>query len=390
MKDVVGGLLLGAAAVAAGVLLAGCDIPTAAPIVEQRWILTAAETTLGVEDLLPGAQISLAVSDPPASRGHRLPLRAAANGSGNGDESDPCAAPPSSAGEVIADEGSIAVSVEPMCFQWTLQELCPDCSVGKPIPAIATVREQTWRLPPEVASVRVSGGTAELSLEHDLGFTPIRAGGLQVVALSIGTGAEAEQELLRLPLDRDLVSGTPLSFSVDFGQQPVTVSGGLKLRFEINAAGSSAQEVVADLADTIEARATVRSLMIDSAVLRVADLELGGEPQEFDLGDADDVDELIERFQQGTASVTINNGFPVAISGTVTLGETERAISVEAGGTTTVSISYSQAELQALLDGTVTYSWSGAVTSDGEQTFDASMKLTISVQIDVTLRTEPE
>ena len=134
----------------------------------------------------------------------------------------------------------------------------------------------------------------------------------------------------------------------------------------------------------------MQSLTIDSAVLRVVDLELGGEPQEFDLGDADDVDELIERFQEGTATMTISNGFPVAISGTVTLGGTERAIAVEAGGTTTVSISYSQAELQALLDGTVTYSWSGAVTSDGEQTFDASMKLTISVQIDVTLRTEPE
>ena len=381
MKGVVRRLLLGAAAMAAAVLLAGCDIPTAAPIVEQRWILTAAQTTLGVEDLLPEGRVALAVSDS---------LRAAANGSENGAESDPCAAPPSSVGEVIAGEGSIAVSVETMCFQWTVQELCPDCSVGEPIPALDTVQEQTWRLPPEVASVHISSGTVELALEHDLGFTPIRAGELQVVAVSIGSGAVAEQELLRLPLDRDLVAGTPVSFSVDFSQQPVTVTGGLKLRFEMDAAGSGAQEVITDLADTIEARATVQSLTIDSAVLRVIDLALGGEPQEFDLGDTDDVDELLERFQEGTASVTIRNGFPVAISGTVTLGDTERAVAVEAGGTTTVSISYSQAELQELLDGTVTYSWTGAVTSDGEQTFTADMKLTISVQIDVTLRTEPE
>ena len=381
MKGVVRRLLLGVVAAVAGGLVVGCDIPTAAPIVEQRWILIAAETTLGVEDLLPEGRVALAVSDS---------LRAAANGSGNGAESDPCAAPPSSAGEVIAGDGSIAVSVEPMCFRWTLQELCPDCTVGAPIPALDTEREQTWRLPPEVASVHISSGTVELSLEHDLGFTPIRAGELQVVAVSIGSGAVAEQELLRLPLDRDLVSGTPVPVSVDFSQQPVTVTGGLKLRFEIDAAGGGAQEVVTDLADTIEARATVQSVTIDSAVLRAVDLELGGEPQEFDLGDTDDVDELIERFQEGTASVTIRNGFPVAISGTVTLGETERAISVEAGGTTTVSISYTQAELQALLDDTVTYSWAGAVTSDGEHTFTADMKLTISVQIDVTVRTEPE
>ena len=278
-----------------------------------------------------------------------------------------------------------------MCFRWTLQELCPDCSVGAPIPGLTTVREQTWRLPPEVASVRISSGTVEVSLEHDLGFTPIHAGEVLVVATSIGSDAVAEQELLRLSLDRDLVSGTPVAFSVDFSEQPVTVTGGLKLRLEVSAAGSGPQELVTDLADTLEARATVRSLTIDSAVLRVIDLELGdGEPQEFDLGDTDDVDELVERFQKGTATVTIRNGFPVAFSGTVTLGETERAVEIEAGGTTTVSISYSQAELQELLDGTVTYSWTGAVTSDGEQTFTAGMKLTISVQIDVTLRTEPE
>ena len=251
--------------------------------------------------------------------------------------------------------------------------------------------EQTWVLPPEVVSVQISSGTVELSLEHDLGFVPIRKDELQIVAVSIGNGSVPEQELLSLSLGQDLASGSPVSLTVDFGQDPVTVTGGLKLRFEIDTAGSpSNQDVVDDLMDTIRARAEVQSLTIDSAVVRVDDLEMGGEPQEFDLGDADDVDQLIERFQQGTATMTISNGFPVAINGTITLGDTEREIAVEPGGTTEVSISYSRDELQSLLRGTVTYSWSGAVTSMGEQTFDASMKLTISVRIDITLRTEPE
>ena len=57
LKGVAAALLL--AAVAGGALIAGCDIPTALPIVEQRWALMAAETTLGVEELLPDGAISL-------------------------------------------------------------------------------------------------------------------------------------------------------------------------------------------------------------------------------------------------------------------------------------------------------------------------------------------
>ena len=76
MQRVVTVLLL--AAVAGGALIAGCDIPTAAPILELRWALTAAETTLGVEDLLREGRISLAVDDTAAARGSRRLLPASA------------------------------------------------------------------------------------------------------------------------------------------------------------------------------------------------------------------------------------------------------------------------------------------------------------------------
>ena len=160
--------------------------------VQQRWVLTAAETTFGVEDLLSEGRISLAVSDPASSRlSRRLPFRVAANGS----ESDPCEEAPSSAGEVSSSAGSITMSGEPMRFDWTLAELCPDCSAGQPIPAIDTVREQTWVLPPEVVTVQISGGRVQLSLEHDIGFVPIRKDELQIVAVSIGNGSVPEQEV---------------------------------------------------------------------------------------------------------------------------------------------------------------------------------------------------
>ena len=119
MQRVVTVLLL--AAVAGGALIAGCDIPTAAPILELRWALTAAETTLGVEDLLREGRISLAVDDTAAARGSRRLLPASA-----ANESPPGSCEPaSSAGEVVSGEGSITVSAEPICVAWTLAELCP-------------------------------------------------------------------------------------------------------------------------------------------------------------------------------------------------------------------------------------------------------------------------
>ena len=51
-------------------------------------------------------------------------------------------------------------------------------------------------------------------------------------------------------------------------------------------------------------------MTIDSAVVRVDDLDLGGEPQQFDLGEQDEVDELVKRIQVGSATVTIVNQFP--------------------------------------------------------------------------------
>ena len=93
-------LLLPAAA-AGGMLIAGCDILTAPPIVEQRWALVAAETTLGVEDLLPAGAISLGVEDSVPAGGSRLP----APGRAAQESSAVSCAPPAAAGEVVSGRG---------------------------------------------------------------------------------------------------------------------------------------------------------------------------------------------------------------------------------------------------------------------------------------------
>ena len=368
-------------------LVAGCDIPSAPPIVEQRWALVAAETTLGVEDLLPAGAIALGVEDSVPAGGSRLP----APGRAAQESSAVSCAPPAAAGEVVSGEGSITVSAAPICVAWTLAELCPACSVGQPL-VLDTVRQRSWTLPEELVSARISGGQLTLTLDHDLDFTPLRAKELQIVAVSTGAGAGAgqEQELLRWVLQEDLEPGTAVTFSHDFGGSPVTVSGGLRLQFTLATGAGGSGQPVTDLGRVIRARAEVRSVTIDSAVVRVDDLDLDGEPQQFDLGEQDEVDELVKRIQAGSATATISNDFPVGVSGTFTLGDTTRTIAVEPGATTEVTISYTREELRELLSGPVTYSWTGSVTDAGEHRFDASMRITIRVRIDITLRTEPE
>ena len=365
-------------------LIAGCDILTAPPIVEQRWALVAAETTLGVEDLLPAGAISLGVEDSVPDGGSRLPAPGRA-----AQESSAVSCAPPAAGEVVSGEGSITVSAAPICVAWTLAELCPGCSVGQPL-VLDTVRQRSWTLPEEVVSARISGGQVTLTLDHDLAFTPLRANELQIVAVSTGAGAVQEQELLRWVLQEDLEPGTAVTFSHDFGGSPVTVSGGLRLQFTLATGAGGSGQPVTDLGRVIRARAEVRSVTIDSAVVRVDDLDLDGEPQQFDLGEQDEVDELVKRIQVGSATVTIVNQFPVGVSGTLTLGATTRTIAVEPAATTEVTISYTREELRELLSGPVTYSWTGAVTNAGEHRFDASMRIIIRVRLDITLRTEPE
>ena len=382
LKGVAAALLL--AAVAGGALIAGCDIPTALPIVEQRWALMAAETALGVEELLPDGAISL-VDDTASGTGSRL----LAPGSAADGAPDLSCEPAGVAGEVVSGEDSITVSAEPLCETWTLEELCPACSAGQPLAAIATERQQTWRLPPEVVSVRISGGTVLLSLDHDLDFAPVRAGELELSAVSIGAGAGQERELLSWKLDRDLDPGTPLTLALDFSRNPVTVNGGLRLRFAIATDPDPAAPPVPDLTRVIRARAHVQSVTIDSAVVRLDEQEVAGE-EEFDLGDQNDVDELVDRIRQGTATVTLVNDFPVRVSGTIMLGDTTKPVEVVPRGTTEVAVSYTRAELQELLSGPVSYAWNATVTTDGEQTVDASMQLAVRVSIDITLRTEPE
>ena len=354
---------------------------------EQRWALVAAETTLGVEDLLPAGAISLGVEDSATPEGgSRLP----APGRAAQESSAVSCAPPAAAGEVVSGEGSITVSAAPICVAWTLAELCPGCSVGQPL-VLDTVRQRSWTLPEEVVSARISGGQVTLTLDHDLDFTPLRANELRDRRREHRRRrAVQEQELLRWELQEDLEPGTAVTFSHDFGGSPVTVSGGLRLQFTLATGAGGSGQPVTDLGRVIRARAEVRSVTIDSAVVRVDDLDLGGEPQQFDLGEQDEVDELVKRIQAGSATATISNDFPVGVSGTFTLGDTTRTIAVEPGATTEVTISYTREELRELLSGPVTYSWTGSVTDAGEHRFDASMRIIIRVRLDITLRTEPE
>ncbi len=368
------GLLLLAAA--AGGVLGGCGIavPTAAPILQQQWQVPVAESTLGVDDLLAGDAVSLkspdagSTSDPGASAltsGRGL-LSASTNASTHSSASGSC----TSTNEdpvVSSGDGTITVDVESIQCRWTIEDLAD---------STATV---IWDLPDEVESVEVqsvtfSSGTVVASLESGLDG-PLRAGELKVTARS----TEDDTELLTFALEEELAPGGSISQSWDFGEESITVSGGIALRFEATPSG--------DPSGTLTATVSLQSLTAVSArvLLKNQDVKGEGTAGDFDVAGFSEITETVE---EATVIVTVDNPFPITVDGRITLGERTKSITIKPEATSKTEIHYSGEQLQSLLNEGIAYKFSGTASSDGEVTLDPTKVMTITITVDVSSRIE--
>ena len=372
-------------------LLAACSFPTEPPIVEQKWLLTAAEVTLDVDDLIPGGQVSLN-----APR-QRLSTRMTSNSVAPASSVASCES--SLDGKVVTGDGSVTVNVQPICVQWTLRDLCPDCTAGaQQKPAINITKDRTWVLPEEVESISISSGKVSFSLEHALGFT-FGAGEATMTALSIGSDrvidTDDDEQLLEVELEEDLTSGTTIFRTRDFAAKPATVAGGVAFKLVIDSP-SNAETVNVDLSRTITARASVDSLTVDSAAVEVAKIKPIEEGDEFDLSeDADEVSEIIDRVQEAELVMKIDNPFPIRVDATITLGKIEppivREFTVLPNAVSVARLSYSAEEMERFLSGEVTYLIEGTISAVSETvTLDAGKQIVIGLQIGATLRTDSE
>ena len=348
-------------------LATGCNpVPTAAPIVEQRWKLAVADSSLGVTEFLPNSE---------------LPLNTA----------DTCS-PSEGASRAFTDDNGITVDVNPMCRSWSFATLCPSCQLRLPKPAFKASQEMSWALPDpfadtEIVAVTISGGEVDISVSHTLSFTPFHKGELKVVAQSLGGSAASRVEAV---LDEDMAPGKTVSMNLDFDTgAPVTFTGGLKLVFLMDAKADSV-DVDFGQASSIDVRAQVKALTFDSVTLRLKDKKIELPADSFDTQQRRRP-VLRHRKSRGSRrrrGHPLTNPFDLSASANLKLGETEKEIEIEERRTSVISFDYTGDEIASFLEGELEYALS-AVFPDGEVTLGASDKIAIKVIVDATLRTEP-
>ena len=370
------------------------------PKVEQRWIVTALETTIDIGDLIDRTQ---APATQPALHAHAsvtsgARVRPDSNGAA-------AACSHSSVDATIAfEDGQVVVSDGRATLECSLRDLCPSCRAGRQgKPAFVLHQVEDVPLPDRddlaVKSVSVTGGSVEVSLRHDFDFVLLRPGEVSVEVWSKGDGGTAPEKLSEFSLDRDFVGGTPVSFSRDFGRDPATIVGGLRLVVDVDAPADPDTTVDLDLSDTMQATISVEGLTV-STVGVLVDKELEPDPQPITV-DEGAVSEIVDRVSGELAIIiTLVNPFPIEVSGAFDLGEAvrltnqQRSITVPAATgeqpvETRKEVRLTREQLRAFLERGV-FSFGGRVTTDDVVRLDTDKEIRVTISVDVSLLTEPE
>jgi len=335
-----------------------CDIPTEAPQWEQRWILPADRTTVGVEELLP-ADVW-----------------------------------------VTPDRSAFTVQVDPLFFQESLGSLCPACAplegLSVPKPAFEGEFHESVELPEDVEAAEVRSGRVVVAARNGFGFDPIRppGGSPGTITLSLREGSPAGTLLAQVLVDGATTSfgpGTLLTRSLEYSG-PVGATLVVTVTVDSPAGGlDSSHWIQVRLANSLRVTATPQLLEVTSALIRV-----GG--RSFDLIDTDlDVEgleeELVERVRSGAFLFEISNPwsigatFDLTVRGPTLGSPIVKTVSVPAASSSTVVVEFTQEELRSFLGKPgVTLSGRGTVAPGADPiTVTPLQVLTIETMLDLVL-----
>lgn len=322
-----GRLAAGGALLAA--LAAGCDIPTDAPIIENRWFVPVDGDTIPVADLLPA--------------------------------------------DVTVQGGLFRIAVAPVTASRTLGQLCSACVPAEgttiPKPAFTGVVTATVALPATVASaVTGAGGQVTVRLEHNLTFDPLRpsatARGQAVIAIRAGSAT-----LGTLTIDGATTAfpaGTPLVRSVPLAAG-VTVTGAATVEATITS--PVGDPVLILNARSVSVTATAQPVTATEANVQVRNEPVSTGPNALDVSGVSD--DIVSRATGAVAEAILAS--PLAVGGPVTIRFQQGATDLIApkqvqvtGGDETVAVPLTQDETRTLLTaGTVTLSSSGTFSGTG-------------------------
>jgi hypothetical protein len=159
-------------------ILLGCDLPTALPILEQRWILPLEQVKIGVEQLLPAG--------------------------------------------VSVNDGVLEVSIDTITTSSSLNSLCAACAAlngsTAAVPAFTSSFNGSVNLPANISSVEISSGSVQVAVTNGLSFDPLAGGGSIEATIWDGEGGS---QLAQLIFSGTLAPGTTLIQSISIGNSSV-------------------------------------------------------------------------------------------------------------------------------------------------------------------------
>ena len=320
-------------------ILAGCDIPTEPPIIEQRWMIEVNETSISVDELLPSA-VTVVGSD-------------------------------------------FEVAVDPVTGQETLGVLCDACGaldgMVAPVPAFEGTFTSTQALPSDVLAAALSGGSIEIQIANNLTFDPLYDGGTIVISIADdATGTSRGQIMLDGSQDV-LVPGTSEVRTLVLSAGDV--SGALRATTTVDAPGGQLAPI--DVSDFIEVTATVTSMLLSSVTVNVANRAVSFDEQGLDFEDVST--KITDRIVSGAVILDVTNPFGVAIDGSVEIGATSKGFSIDGGSSSTSTLSYTGDEIRSFM-GQPNVTFSGSGTANGTAvTIAPGQRMTVSATLNFTL-----
>lgn len=328
------------AGMAACVLLAGCEIPTALPIAVQWWQIPLEETTLGVDGLLPDG--------------------------------------------VVVKGSDFEVSVDPVATSKTLGDLCGNvCDVVNNqvvmIPAFGGLLASSQSLPDDVVSATISGGSIEVEIANGFTFDPLLGGGTITVDLTNGVGGVSLGQITLDGTTDVMAPGSTVTRTLTLVSG--TLDGQLATTTTVNIVGG--QEALVQVSDALSVVARANAIRVSEVVVDVPSQAITFDPVDIGVKDIDS--DVTDKIGQGTITLKVNNPFAASFSGNVVIGPTSKPFVIAGSGPSTVQLAYSSDELRLFLGQPgITFSGSGTATGVAV-TITPLQELTIEATLDVTI-----
>ncbi len=293
--------------------LVACDIPTAAPRWDVKFMVPSKGTSLAVGQLLPSSIV------------------------------------------VTSDASAFQVNFTPVTFSRTLGELCPACTLINnqrvPKPAFTGTLNGSLTLPAELVNAQIQSGSVDVAIRNNLSFDPIRPsatrGTITIAITSAGVqiGAATISGIdTALPTGATIVRSVPLAVNA-------SLSSAVGITLTIDS--PAGDQVTINTSQTISVTGTPNLVRVQNVRVLIANRAVSISQVDLNLQDVDDV--FVKRIQGGTLFLDFANPF-TGVSGTLSVrisapGSTPlvRSVAINGLANQTVSVPFTRDELRSFI-----------------------------------------